>query len=206
MLINALMRLVCVAERGALDIRSSNIGQNRANAQGGALEDWIKDLFANSLGDTGRVRLKKWTNTFSYLGNQNNPPDMILKLSDAIEVKKVIGKNASLALNSSYPKSHLFADSHFITKACRNCEDAPWDVKDLLYITGVVSKDGILNSLAMVYGRDYCADRAIYERIRGAVIDGIGRIDDIDFAPTNELAKVKRVDPLGITDLRVRGM
>lgn len=53
---------------------------------------------------------------------------------------------------------------------------------------------------------DYAADSTIYQRIKHTITDGISQIPYVDFAPTNELAKVKKVDPLGITDLRVRGM
>lgn len=58
----------------------------------------------------------------------------------------------------------------------------------------------------MVYGDDYCADRSVYERVRNTISLGVKNIPDIEFTPTNELAKVKKIDPLGITDLRVRGM
>ena len=58
----------------------------------------------------------------------------------------------------------------------------------------------------MVYGMDYAAEKSVYERIKNKIIDGINEIHDIEFVPTNELAKIKKVDPLGITDLRVRGM
>ena len=90
--------------------------KNRANNMGDALEEYIKDLFANTINETDEQnRLDKISKTFSYLGNQNNPPDSILYLGDAIEVKKIESKNASLALNSSYPKHKLYADSKLIT-------------------------------------------------------------------------------------------
>lgn len=59
---------------------------------------------------------------FSYIGNQNNPPDSMLRNGDAIEVKKIESKKAALALNSSYPKAKLYADSPMINKECRECE------------------------------------------------------------------------------------
>ena len=33
--------------------------------------------------------LEKYSEVFSYLGNTSNPPDMIIKDGDAIEVKKL---------------------------------------------------------------------------------------------------------------------
>lgn len=178
--------------------------KTRANNMGDALEEYVKDLFANTMEVEDQiVRLNTISETFSYLGNQNNPPDCILRLGDAIEVKKINGKNASLALNSSYPKHKLYSNSTLITDACKKCED--WFEKDIIYIVGIVDESKI-NSLCMVYGMDYAAENSVYERIKNKIIDGINEIHDIEFVPTNELAKIKKVDPLGITDLRVRGM
>ncbi|MEA2048213.1 MAG: NgoPII family restriction endonuclease [Campylobacterota bacterium] len=45
-----------------------------------------------------------------------------------------------------------------------------------------------------------------YERIKNTISSGISTIPDVEFTETKELGKVKKVDPLGITDLRIRGM
>jgi hypothetical protein len=57
-----------------------------------------------------------------------------------------------------------------------------------------------------VYGNCYAADKEIYTRVSKGLITGIAAIPDVEFTPTKELARVNKVDPLGITDLRVRGM
>lgn len=200
-IINAIYNLI---NNPVIELKDFYKSKNRANSMGDALEEYIKDLFANTINETDEEnRLKKISETFSYLGNQNNPPDSILRLGDAIEVKKVESKNSNLALNSSYPKHKLYSDSKLITEACRKCED--WSEKDIIYAVGVV--DGInLSSLCMVYGEDYAADNEVYEKIKEIIVDGVNNIPNVEFAPTNEIAKVKKVDPLGITDLRVRGM
>lgn len=56
---------------------------------------------------------------FSYIGNQNNPPDLMIKHGDAIEIKKIQTANANLVLNSSYPKDKLYANNPMITKTVR---------------------------------------------------------------------------------------
>ena len=38
------------------------------------------------------------------------------------------------------------------------------------------------------------------------IIKGVGETAGIEFSPTKELGRVNKVDPLGITSLRVRGM
>lgn len=200
-IINAIYNLI---NNPVIELREFYKSKNRANNMGEALEEYVKDLFANTINESDeQSRLAKISDTFSYLGNQNNPPDSMLYLGDAIEVKKIEGKNASLALNSSYPKHKLYADSKLITEACRNCEK--WSEKDIIYAVGVVN-GSMLNSLCMVYGIDYAADNSTYEIIKEIIVNGVNDIPDVEFAPTNEIAKVKKVDPLGITDLRVRGM
>lgn len=200
-IINAIYNLI---NNPVIELREFYKGKNRANNMGDALEEYVKDLFAGTINETDEQnRLNKISETFSYLGNQNNPPDSILRLGDAIEVKKIEGKNANLALNSSYPKHKLYADSKLITEACRKCE--VWSEKDIIYTVGVVN-GSVLSSLCMIYGIDYAASHSVYEKIRDTIVSGINSIPELEFARTNELAKVKKVDPLGITDLRVRGM
>ncbi|MBD3808661.1 MAG: NgoPII family restriction endonuclease [Epsilonproteobacteria bacterium] len=182
-------------------------GNNRANNMGAGLEEFIKDIFAGTINETNEQnRLTTFSQTYSYSGNKNNPPDLILKNSDAIEVKKLQSQNSAIALNSSYPKAKLFSNSSMITTACKNCEEN-WTVKDMLYAIGNVPKNtNNLKSLWLVYGDCFCADKEVYERIKNIISTGITTISDVDFAETNELGKVKKVDPLGITDLRIRGM
>ena len=90
-----------------------------------------------------------------------------------------------------------------ITKACRECEN--WKEKQLIYFIGYI-KNSSLASLWIVYGDCYAADEQIYEGIKNKIANGIKNIPNIDFAETKELGKVKKVDPLGITELRIRGM
>ena len=149
------------------------------------------------------LRLERLSKIYSYQGNKNNPPDLMLKNSDAIEIKKIESKNSAIALNSSYPKAKIYADSPMITRACRECEE--WSEKDMLYAVGYTKKS-TLKSLWLVYGDCFCAEKETYERIKDTISNGINTIADVEFTETKELGKVKKVDPLGITDLRIRGM
>lgn len=177
---------------------------NRVNNMGDALEFYIKDLFCNSL-DEKNIEKKNniYSKFFSYLGNQNNPPDIIIKQGDAIEVKKIESLRSGIALNSSYPKDKLYSDSLMITTACKNCEN--WKEKDLLYAIGV-SNSNKLKALWFIYGDCYSANKEVYERIKNKVSEGINELQDVEFSQTNELGRVNKVDPLGITYLRIRGM
>lgn len=185
------------------DLKSIYKGSNRANIMGEALEYYVKDLFCGSLEEKNIDKKdKKHSGHFSYIGNQNNPPDFIISGSDAVEVKKIEGIGG-IALNSSYPKSKLCSGSTMITQACRDCEK--WEIKDIIYSIGTVS-GGKLKLLWMVYGDCYAANSEVYERVRNKISEGVNDLPGVEFSNTNELGRVNKVDPLGITYLRIRGM
>ncbi|CAA6805397.1 MAG: Type II site-specific deoxyribonuclease() [uncultured Sulfurovum sp.] len=201
---NIIKAFINIVENYQVHIQNLTYGNNRANNMGEGLETYIKDVFAGTINENDeQKKLEKLEEIYSFQGNKNNPPDLMLKNSDAIEIKKLESKNSAIALNSSYPKAKLYADSPMITKACKSCED--WDIKDMLYTIGYV-KEKNLKSLWLVYGDCFCAEKETYERIKNTISSGINTIADVEFTETKELGKVKKVDPLGITDLRIRGM
>lgn len=182
-------------------------GQNRMNNVGTALEYFVRDIFCSSIDVVGlEEKNKKHSEYLSYLGNQNNPPDFIVKNGDAVEVKKIIGLVGSLALNSSYPKSKLHSDDTRILQSCRDCDSGNWSKKDIIYSVGSVSESK-LKTLWFVYGDCYAADREVYEKTFKVISKKVKEIDHLEFTTeTNEIAGVRKIDPLGITYLRVRGM
>lgn len=201
---NIIDAIIEIVSNNQYDVKAYTIANNRANAEGDALEDYIKDVFAGTLHCADiQQRDENLSKHFSYLGNTNNPPDIMIRGGDAIEVKKITKITSGLALNSSYPKAKLYSNSRMLNKACRECEE--WTEKDMLYAVGVVNK-GCLKSLMFVYGCDYCADKETYERIFNAVKRGVKSIKGVKFGETKELGRVNRIDPLGITYMRMRGM
>ena len=179
-------------------------GRNRANTAGDALEEYIKDLFADSFDLDEAQRLQRQSEVFSYLGNDRNPPDAMLRGGDAIEVKKIETDTAALALNSSYPKRILSKDNPMLSAACKAAER--WTEKDMIYAVGIVKNGNQLRQLAMVYGLDYCASEECYSRIRTTIKGGVEAIPGVEFAESKELGHINKVDPLGITYMRIRGM
>lgn len=201
---NILKAIKRIVDNPLPDLVSYYKSKNRINSVGDALEYFIKDIFADTIIETDDARrLEKYNQVFAYEGNQNNPPDLILRNGDAIEVKKIESLKASIALNSSYPKAKLYSNSPLITSYCRNCED--WQEKDIIYAIGV-PEDKTIKLLWFIYGDCYAADREIYERVTNKIVSGIIEIQDVEFSETRELGRVNKVDPLGITYLRIRGM
>lgn len=182
---------------------------NRANNMGDALEYYIKDLFCSSIKVNNFTEKDKiYSEYLSYLGNSNNPPDFIIKKSSAVEVKKIEKLSfGDIALNSSHPKDYLYSNSTLINSACKNCENeyGGWDKKEMIYAIGnVVGKK--LKLLWLLDGACYSADDDVYKKIKTTIQKGVNSIQGVEFADTKELGKVKKIDPLGVTDLRIRGM
>lgn len=201
---NILEAIFNIVNTQNFEIKSIYSGRNRANSMGDALENYIKDIFANTLSVSNETQKNIIHNQeFSWLGTQNNPPDIMIRGGDAIEVKKTQSANTTLALNSSYPKADLRSTSPMITRECKDCET--WSVKDLIYCVGHTS-DKSLKSLWMVYGNIYAAKHETYQRIKTSISKGINEIENVVFSETRELGRVNGVDPLGITRLRIRGM
>ncbi len=201
---NILKAIINITENPIIELKNNYSGRNTINNIGEALEAYIQDAFANTINWVNlNSRKQAISNTFAYLGNQNNPPDIILKNGDAIEVKKIQSKGSAIALNSSYPKHKLFSTDSRITEACKTCEE--WDIKDIIYVVGVTS-DKNLKHLWFVYGDCYAASQNVYSIIGEKIKNGILEISDIEFSETRELGRINKVDPLGITNLRIRGM
>ncbi len=202
---NIIRAIQVVVNYRITDVESFYKSRIRINSVGDALEAFIKDIFADTINevDEGKKNLA-YERTFSYFGNQNNPPDFMLINGDAVEVKKIQSESSQIALNSSYPSAKLFSNSPMITAACRNCED--WHEKDIIYAIGSINKTNNLTALWLVYGDCYAASREIYEKIRTTIANGVLTIPEVEFSQTKELGRVNKVDPLGITNLRIRGM
>ena len=129
---NILTAIKTVIAHPISDLVSYYQGKNRINQIGDALESFIKDIFADTITESDlQAKLLRHSEVFSYSGNANNPPDLMIKNGDAVEIKKIESLGAAIALNSSYPKSKLFYDSPLITSHCRNCEN--WQEKDIVY-------------------------------------------------------------------------
>lgn len=201
---NILEAIINIVNNPVIAIRNHYTGRNRTNNVGEALEMFVKDAFANTIQEQDQqTKNLKYNQVFSWLGNQNHPPDIMIRQGDAIEVKKTQSANSDLALNSSYPKVTVQVSSDMITQSCKTCEE--WTEKDLIYCVGHTTDDSI-KSLWMVYGNIYAANHEIYQVIKQKITEGINEIPNVELAVINELGRVNRVDPLGITNLRIRGM
>jgi hypothetical protein len=206
---------ILTAVRNIADFKSNDLRAYsstyliRINAVGEQLEFYVKDALCDSFKLAQQEKEARYHEVFSLLGNQNNPPDAIIKGGDAYEIKKIQTPTASLALNSSPPKDRLHRDDPRVTEACRRCEGGNWQTKDMFFVVGCTQNSKI-KYLFFVHGRCYSAEREVYERIHDQLkrgIEGNIRTGGMEgSSQTVELGRINRVDPLGITNLRIRGM
>lgn len=182
--------------------RSRN--QPSVNLVGEPLDYFIRDSFCNTLKLKNILKKKDiYDQKFSYYGDQNRPPDIIIRNSDAVEVKKIGLGATEIQLNSSYPKSKLRVDCDLITQGCVNCEPG-WKEKDMIYAIGHVSDDKV-RLLTFVYGDCYAANTDLYAKLKKKIVDEVKSIN-LPFSETNEIGRLNQIDPLKITNLRIRGM
>ena len=84
-IIKVFINTINIYQSNVLTITNSN---NRVNNIGFGLEEFIKDIFTRTINETNEQnRLTTFSQTYPYSGNKNNPPDLIPKNSDAIEIK-----------------------------------------------------------------------------------------------------------------------
>jgi hypothetical protein len=191
------------------DLRTFSQNYNiRINSVGGAMEVYIKDALTGKFYGGESKRDKEYSKNFAWLGNQNNPPDAIAKGGDAFEIKKLQSPRNVIALNSSPPKDRLHSNDPRITGPCRESDGGNWKEKDIFYAVGW-TQGQIAKSIYFVQGTCYAADRGVYDavanRLSGSVKSAISE-SGLEAGDTTELGRINRVDPLGITALRVRGM
>lgn len=76
---NILAAIKSIIDFTNLDIESITVVSNRMNNMGEGLEAHIKNAFADTFISTPEnEKLEKISQIFSYTGNKNNPPDMML--------------------------------------------------------------------------------------------------------------------------------
>lgn len=184
---------------------------NRIQAVGASLENFVKYSFIGDYETLDALDEEGIENAldsiFEWQGSANNPPDAILRESDAIEIKKLGGANSSIPLNSSYPKDYLYGNDDKLTEECKE-QVGDFEKKDFVYVVGrIPSKSSKIKSIWMVYGNCLAADKSVYlepfEKIKEDVKNVVESYTPID---SKELGRFSGIDDTDRTVMRVRGM
>lgn len=206
---NVLRALENIAAENATDLRVySDKSLIRINRVGELLEYYVKEAFAGTFNLPRNQENDVFKRLFSYQGDQNHFPDLMISGGDAIEIKKHERQSGIIALNSSPPRAMLYRDDSFITEECRNSDGGNWVSRDLFYGVGTVT-GGKLKTLHFAQGKCFVKGDELYSKIHKTLKDEVEKsIDKLNLkkSKTKELGRVKEVDPLCLSDLRVRGM
>lgn len=87
MSVNILDAIMNIVKDPVINVKEYSDSRNRANSMGAALEEYIKDMFAGTITTDNKERMKRFSEVFSYFGNQNNPPDFMIRLCFNIMLK-----------------------------------------------------------------------------------------------------------------------
>ncbi len=188
----------------------------QANTAGDSLEYFVKDIFCGSSFQYQYEdsKNKEYNKYLSWTGNSTNFPDFIVRDGIGVEPKKLDNEShSSLSLNSSYPKDYIYPDSQNIPSELLVDETERWDRKAILYVVGNkatrFNKLGMVEnkliSLWMAFGNTFVADRSVYLDTIDAIRSSIKK-SGATLENSKEIARAKQIDPLGYTNLRVRGM
>lgn len=186
-------------------IKEITLVNNRTSNGSKSLKIFIKNSFAgvNST-DNENEKSRKYSKFFSFEGNKTDSPNLMIKGGDAIEINKTESIKSDIQLNSSYPKAKLKYDSPNINKHCRNCEE--WTEKDIIYVIGhIPRKTKKLSSLWLTFGSIYAADEEIYTFVENFILESLEEIGNTTFSETKEICRVNYIDPLRITNMKIRG-
>lgn len=220
---NILDLLFKISELNTFRTQNVTTGSNRINIVGAGLEVFIREIMSGSIKvnteekNTEELKLIKKEKekideeVFSFTGKKNGMPDLMLRGGPALEIKKIESKSSSsIQLNSSHPKAKIYQDDSRVCNECKNCETPPWSSRDLIYIVGKTeangSKNSDLKSLWCVYGSLLAADREAYLKYERPISKAVENIEGLKSKTTNEFAVFEKVDPLGISKIRVRPM
>lgn len=176
-----------------------------ANAAGDSLEYFIKDMYCTEAQRYQFLEEKErvYDTYLSWKGDSKHFPDFIVKNGVGVEPKKVNGTSrGNLALNSSFPKDYIYPKSQNVPYI-----DEVWEKKDVVYVVGNLERSGDkLLTLWIAYGNTFIADNSSYLQTKETIVEKIKEITTLQFVPSIELGRATKVDPLALTNLRLRGM
>ncbi len=202
---------VLVALKNILDRNSSILtpifrSNGTVNTAGDSLEFFVKDMFCTGASQYHHEpeKMRVYRNYLSWTGNSTNFPDFIVKGGVGVEPKKLNNLSYStLALNSSYPKDYIYPDSQNLP---REINEEDWERKEVIYVAGNLNtQNDKLLTLWFAYGNTMVADRSIYLNLINEIREAVESTNATLIA-SKELARAKGIDPLNLSNLRVRGM
>jgi hypothetical protein len=173
------------------------------------IEYYVKDAISGSFKSVkDKKPTDRYNGVFSYIGNKNKPPDMIIHGGDALVIKTIKTYKGSLTINNSPPKDRLMWNDPWIVKNCRRIDGGQWNSKDLFYVVGWTEKKRI-KYLFFIQGCCFIPEQNVFNEkiddLKKNIYDFL-ESEGLEANRTIALGKVDNIDPLGITSLRIKGV
>ncbi len=173
------------------------------------MEYYVKDAISGSFKSVkDKKPTDRYTGVFSYVGSKNKPPDMIIQGGDAVVIKTIMTYKGSLTINNYPPKDRLKWNDPWILKNCRELDGGQWNSKDIFYVIGWTEKRR-MKYLNFIQGCCFIPEEEVYnKKIHGLKKNIYNYLESegLEASSTIGLGKVNNMDPLGITNLRIKGV
>ena len=173
------------------------------------MEYYVKDAISGSFKSVkDKKPTDRYNGIFSYVGSKNKPPDMIIQGGDAVVIKTIKTYKGSLTINNYPPKDRLKWNDPWILKNCREIDGGQWNSKDIFYVIGWTEKRR-MKYLNFIQGCCFIPEEEVYnKKIHGIKKNIYNYLESegLEASSTIGLGKVNNMDPLGITNLRIKGV
>ena len=173
------------------------------------IEYFVKDAISGSFKSINDKKpTDRYNGVFSYVGSKNKPPDMIIRGGDALVIKTIKTYKGSLTVNNYPPKDRLMWNDPWIVKNCREIDGGQWNSKDIFYVIGWIEKRR-MKYLNFIQGSCFIPEEKVYNKKIDSLKKNIYNYlesEGLEAINTIGLGKVNNVDPLGITNLRIKGV
>jgi hypothetical protein len=173
------------------------------------IENYVKDAISGSFKSVkDKKSTDRYSETFSYIGNKNKPPDMIMKGGDAVIIKTIKTYKGSLTINNSPPKDRIMWNDPWIIKSCQTIDGGQWNSKDIFYAIGWTEKRK-LKYLNFLHGSCFIPEEKFFnKKIQGLKKNIYNYLESegLEAKSAIGLGKVDNIDPLGIINLRIKGV
>jgi hypothetical protein len=173
------------------------------------MEYYVKDAISGSFKSVkDKKPTDRYNGVFSYVGSKNKPPDMIIQGGDAVVIKTIMTYKGSLTINNYPPKDRLKWNDPWILKNCRELDGGQWNSKDIFYVIGWTEKRR-MKYLNFIHGCCFIPEEEVYnKKIHGLKKNIYNYLESegLEASSTIGLGKVNNMDPLGITNLRIKGV
>ena len=173
------------------------------------MEYYVKDAISGSFKSVkDKKPTDRYDGVFSYVGSKNKPPDMIIQGGDVVVIKTIKTYKGSLTINNYPPKDRLKWNDPWILKNCREIDGGQWNSKDIFYVIGWTEKRR-MKYLNFIQGCCFIPEEEVYnKKIHGLKKNIFNYLESegLEASSTIGLGKVNNTDPLGITNLRIKGV